>query len=161
MKTAHWLKLTATAKYQKSWILVKIHKSNFLHVTFKMSFRKSSVSKVCGLEKSRCSGGIFKCSVSIPWRNSYSFVARWRSRSNSVRLISSSLVRTWWFTYSSSLAIFPDWKRQYVVFTKQSDQMTFHLNFQLTVSHTCNTPEYHFLQPSPTLIWILGHSPML
>jgi len=71
-------------------------------VVFKMSFRKSSISKVCGLERSTCSGGIFRCSVSIPWRSSYSLVARWRRRSNSVRLISSSLVRTRWFTFSSS-----------------------------------------------------------
>lgn len=37
-------------------------------------------------------------------------IANNRSRSISRRLISSNFVRTWWFTYSNSWAILPDWK---------------------------------------------------
>lgn len=36
------------------------------------------------------------------------FIAAKRSRSSSVRLISSNFVRTWWFTCSNSSAILPD-----------------------------------------------------
>lgn len=32
---------------------------------------------------------------------------------------------------------------------------------QSTKQHSFNTPEYHFLQPSPTSSWILDHSPRL
>jgi hypothetical protein len=61
------------------------------------------------------------------------------------------------FKLTSNLA----WLKKGTCSCYQELKIIFNLNFQSIVSHSYNIPEYHFLQPSPTLFWILGHSPML